>query len=93
MQAGRAGRDGRAAKCVLLYAPDDVTRIAGMAVDDVEKCDVVGTQPQPQHLSGALVSRTMPQSVSRPKVLGMIKVWLHPSLSFAPSSRAFKCMA
>ena len=39
-EAGRAGRDGDSAKCVLFYAPDDITRIAGLAVDDVEKVKV-----------------------------------------------------
>jgi superfamily II DNA helicase RecQ len=63
-EAGRAGRDGFPAKCILLYAPDDVTRIAGMAMDDVEKV-VVG--------AGGSTSRR--KIVSRPKVLSMIKVF------------------
>lgn len=60
-EAGRAGRDGHPAKCVLLYAPEDVTRIAGMAVDDVERVNAPTTS-------------TSLQIVSRPKVLSMIKV-------------------
>jgi superfamily II DNA helicase RecQ len=60
-EAGRAGRDGKTAKCVLMYAPDDVTRIAGMAVDDVEKVSV-------------RVAGTAGRHITRPKVLGMIKV-------------------
>ena len=62
-EAGRACRDGRAAMCVLFYAPDDVTRIAGMAVDDVEKVRVRAESSS---------SRTV--VISRPKVLSMIKV-------------------
>mmetsp|Transcript_1557 Transcript_1557/g.1634 ORF Transcript_1557/g.1634 Transcript_1557/m.1634 type:complete len:798 (+) Transcript_1557:250-2643(+) len=35
-EAGRAGRDGLPAQCVLLYSPADVLRVAGVAVGDVE---------------------------------------------------------
>jgi hypothetical protein len=47
-QAGRAGRDGLSAKCIMLYAPEDVLRIASVAVDDVERVPGRrgGTQPK-----------------------------------------------
>jgi superfamily II DNA helicase RecQ len=74
-EAGRGGRDGQAAKCVLLYSPDDVTRIAGMAVDDVEKVALT-TKFTPSSSSSSAVTTELSstQTVSRPKVLSMIKV-------------------
>jgi hypothetical protein len=40
LKAGRAGRDGDSARCVILYAPEDLFRIACLAVGDVEHCPV-----------------------------------------------------
>lgn len=51
MQAGRAGRDGDPARCILLYAPDDVLRIASMAVHEVDKDPGGGGRTRPKVLS------------------------------------------
>ena len=45
-EAGRAGRDGLQATCVILYDPKDVFRIAGMAYDDLEKIEDGQTRPK-----------------------------------------------
>ena len=45
-EAGRAGRDGLPANCVLLYHPADALRVAGIAVDDIDRQPDGTTQPK-----------------------------------------------
>ena len=54
-EAGRAGRDGLPAKCILLYSPSDVLRVASIAVDDLELQADGSTRPKVLQLSSLLL--------------------------------------